>query len=99
MHGNRDFLLGARFCAATGCRLLGDYERIDLYGEPVLLTHGDLLCTDDTRYMALRGTSPRSAVATRVPREAARRASQDRSRLARSSARPRSRRNPTTSWT
>jgi UDP-2,3-diacylglucosamine hydrolase len=55
MHGNRDFLLGARFCAVTGCRLLGDYERIDLYGEPVLLTHGDLLCTDDTRYMALRG--------------------------------------------
>ncbi len=54
MHGNRDFLLGPRFCAATGCRLLGDYERVDLYGEPVLLTHGDLLCTDDTRYMTLR---------------------------------------------
>jgi UDP-2,3-diacylglucosamine hydrolase len=55
MHGNRDFLLGSGFCAATGCRLLGDYERVDLYGEPVLLTHGDLLCTDDTRYMTLRG--------------------------------------------
>jgi UDP-2,3-diacylglucosamine hydrolase len=54
MHGNRDFLLGARFCAATGCRLLTDYERVDLYGEPVLLSHGDLLCTDDTRYMTLR---------------------------------------------
>jgi UDP-2,3-diacylglucosamine hydrolase len=54
MHGNRDFLLGPRFCAATGCRLLGDYERVELYGEPVLLTHGDLLCTDDTRYMTLR---------------------------------------------
>jgi UDP-2,3-diacylglucosamine hydrolase len=54
MHGNRDFLLGSRFCAATGCRLLGDYERVDLYGQPVLLTHGDLLCTDDTRYMTLR---------------------------------------------
>lgn len=54
MHGNRDFLLGARFCAATGCRLLGDYERVDLYDKPVLLTHGDLLCTDDTRYMTLR---------------------------------------------
>ena len=54
MHGNRDFLLGQRFCAATGCRLLGDYERITLFGEPVLLTHGDLLCTDDTRYMTLR---------------------------------------------
>jgi UDP-2,3-diacylglucosamine hydrolase len=56
MHGNRDFLIGPRFCAATGCRLLGDYERIDLYGSTVLLTHGDLLCTDDTRYMSLRGT-------------------------------------------
>ena len=55
MHGNRDFLIGERFCAATGCRLLGDYERIELNGEPVLLTHGDLLCTDDTRYQKLRG--------------------------------------------
>jgi UDP-2,3-diacylglucosamine hydrolase len=55
MHGNRDFLIGEGFCAATGCRLLGDYERIVINGEPVLLTHGDLLCTDDTRYQALRG--------------------------------------------
>jgi UDP-2,3-diacylglucosamine hydrolase len=54
MHGNRDFLLGQRFCAMTGCRLLGDYERVTLFGQPVLLTHGDLLCTDDTRYMTLR---------------------------------------------
>jgi UDP-2,3-diacylglucosamine hydrolase len=54
MHGNRDFLLGQRFCAMTGCRLLGDYERVTMFGEPVLLTHGDLLCTDDTRYMTLR---------------------------------------------
>jgi len=54
MHGNRDFLLGPRFCKASGCRLLGDYERIAPFGEPVLLTHGDLLCTDDTRYMAMR---------------------------------------------
>jgi len=56
MHGNRDFLLGRRFCATTGCRLLGDYERIEIHGDPVLLTHGDLLCTDDTRYMTLRAT-------------------------------------------
>jgi len=56
MHGNRDFLIGPKFCEATGCRLLGDYERVDLYGDTVLLTHGDLLCTDDTRYMSLRGT-------------------------------------------
>jgi UDP-2,3-diacylglucosamine hydrolase len=56
MHGNRDFLLGPRFCATTGCRLLGDFERMDLHGQRVLLTHGDLLCTDDERYMALRAT-------------------------------------------
>ena len=54
MHGNRDFLLGARFCGATGTRLLGDYERITIDGQAILLTHGDLLCTDDTRYMTLR---------------------------------------------
>ena len=55
MHGNRDFLIGERFCAATGCRLLPDYELIHLGAERVLLTHGDLLCTDDTRYLTLRG--------------------------------------------
>jgi UDP-2,3-diacylglucosamine hydrolase len=56
MHGNRDFLLGSRFAAASGCRLLGDYETIDVYDERVLLTHGDLLCTDDVAYMNLRAT-------------------------------------------
>jgi UDP-2,3-diacylglucosamine hydrolase len=54
MHGNRDFLLGGRFCAETGCTLLGDYARVDMFGRPLLLTHGDLLCTDDTRYLTLR---------------------------------------------
>ncbi len=54
MHGNRDFLIGARFAAATGCRLLADYEVVEIAGERVLLTHGDLLCTDDKPYMALR---------------------------------------------
>jgi UDP-2,3-diacylglucosamine hydrolase len=56
MHGNRDFLIGQGFCAATGARLLGEYERVEIYGETVLLTHGDLLCTDDTRYLTLRAT-------------------------------------------
>jgi UDP-2,3-diacylglucosamine hydrolase len=27
MHGNRDFLVGERFCAATGAKLLADPER------------------------------------------------------------------------
>jgi UDP-2,3-diacylglucosamine hydrolase len=54
MHGNRDFLAGAGFSRRTGCRLLGEFERVELYGRPVLLTHGDLLCTDDVRYLELR---------------------------------------------
>jgi UDP-2,3-diacylglucosamine hydrolase len=54
MHGNRDFLAGAGFVSRTGCQLLGDYARIELYGQTVLLTHGDLLCTDDVRYQDLR---------------------------------------------
>lgn len=52
--GNRDFLLGERFARETGVELLGDYAEIDLYGVPTLLTHGDLLCTDDLPYQAFR---------------------------------------------
>lgn len=54
MQGNRDFLAGTGFALRTGCRMLGDFERVDLYGRPVLLMHGDLLCTDDVRYLELR---------------------------------------------
>jgi len=53
-HGNRDFLLGERFVRETGIGLLGDYEVIDLYGVPTLITHGDLLCTDDVQYQTAR---------------------------------------------
>jgi len=54
MHGNRDFLLGERFCRESGARLLGDWARIDLHGVPTLLMHGDQLCTDDSDYQAFR---------------------------------------------
>ena len=54
MHGNRDFLLGAQFAAASGCTLLDDPALIDLYGTPTLIMHGDLLCTDDKEYLAFR---------------------------------------------
>ena len=56
MHGNRDFLIGNRFATATGCKLLKEYEVLEIEGTRVLLTHGDLLCTDDEPYMALRST-------------------------------------------
>jgi len=52
--GNRDFLIGSRFAADTGVTLLGDYAVIDLAGSRALLTHGDLLCTDDLSYQAFR---------------------------------------------
>jgi UDP-2,3-diacylglucosamine hydrolase len=54
-HGNRDFLIGPTFAAASDCRLLPDPARIDLYGTPTLLMHGDLLCTDDAPYQSVRG--------------------------------------------
>ena len=54
MHGNRDFLIGKQFSGVTGCKLLKEYEVLEIEGTRVLLTHGDLLCTDDEPYMALR---------------------------------------------
>ncbi len=54
MHGNRDFLLGPSFAERCRCTLLEDPARIELYGTPTLLMHGDMLCTDDTEYMVFR---------------------------------------------
>ena len=54
MHGNRDFLLGRQFAEQSDCTLLQDLTRIELYGTPTLLMHGDLLCTDDTEYQVFR---------------------------------------------
>ena len=54
MRGNRDFLMGPAFEAATGAKLLDDPTVIDLYGERTLIMHGDLLCTRDTAYQDFR---------------------------------------------
>ena len=54
MHGNRDFFLGETFTAMSGTTLLDDPSRIDLYGKPTLLLHGDTLCTDDVKYQKFR---------------------------------------------
>jgi UDP-2,3-diacylglucosamine hydrolase len=56
MHGNRDFLLAEQFCRMSGARLLPDPLIVTLYGEPVLVMHGDALCTDDRAYQRLRAT-------------------------------------------
>lgn len=54
LRGNRDFLLGEQYAARAGMRILPDPSVIDLYGTPVLLQHGDLLCTDDLPYQQFR---------------------------------------------
>jgi UDP-2,3-diacylglucosamine hydrolase len=54
MHGNRDFLLGEGFCAATGASLLHDPTVAQIGGVNTLLVHGDTLCTDDVEYQAWR---------------------------------------------
>ena len=56
MHGNRDFLLAGRFSSMSGAQLLPDPLIVTLYGEPVLVMHGDALCTDDLAYQRLRAT-------------------------------------------
>lgn len=52
--GNRDFLLGQEFAEESGCILLDDPYKIDLYGIPTLLAHGDLLYTNDKLHMIFR---------------------------------------------
>ena len=54
MHGNRDFAIGERFAEETGVRILPDPQVVDLYGENVLLSHGDAYCTDDVQYQTVR---------------------------------------------
>jgi UDP-2,3-diacylglucosamine hydrolase len=53
-HGNRDFLLGERFAAATGAALLPERQLLDLGGTPTLVSHGDELCTGDVAYQQYR---------------------------------------------
>ncbi len=54
MRGNRDFLVGEALAATTGMQLLEDPTVIDLDGVPTLLTHGDMLCTDDLKHQEFR---------------------------------------------
>ena len=54
MHGNRDFLLKHRYASLAGVELLPEEHVADLYGERVLLMHGDSLCTDDIAYQQFR---------------------------------------------
>lgn len=54
MQGNRDFLLGEGFVGRCNGVLLQDPTVREIYGQRVLLTHGDTLCTGDIKYMQFR---------------------------------------------
>ncbi len=52
--GNRDFLIGETFAAATGITLLQETARVGAGGTATLLMHGDTVCTDDLPYQEFR---------------------------------------------
>ena len=58
MHGNRDFLMGADFEQASGCRLIPDLYHLKTgskeNSQTILLSHGDIFCSDDEEYMKFR---------------------------------------------
>ncbi len=57
IHGNRDFLLGKRYAKMSGMVLLPEVQLIALYGQPIVIMHGDTLCTRDIAYQAFRKKS------------------------------------------
>ena len=52
--GNRDFLIGHEFLTRLGATALPDELLMETGAQPVLLCHGDQLCTDDLAYQAMR---------------------------------------------
>ena len=50
IHGNRDFLLGKKYADKAHITLLNEIEQIELYGQKVVIMHGDTLCTRDVDY-------------------------------------------------
>lgn len=56
MAGNRDFLAGQKLFAAAGMSSLPEETVCAIEGQPTLLLHGDLLCTDDVDYWQFRTT-------------------------------------------
>ena len=54
MHGNRDFLIGERLARKANLDILADPTLINDHNSPVLLMHGDTLCTGDANYQSFR---------------------------------------------
>jgi len=68
--GNRDFLLDGEFSRRTGVWVGGDALKFRLGEERVHFSHGDLFCTSDLNYQAMRRlirSAPMRFLANRLP--------------------------------
>ena len=54
MPGNRDFLLGKAYATLANWEIIADPTEIVINDTPILLMHGDSLCTDDLAYQTFR---------------------------------------------
>jgi len=54
MHGNRDFLVGTDLANKYNFQIIEDPLLVHINEQPVLLMHGDTLCTDDIDYQKFR---------------------------------------------
>ncbi len=54
MHGNRDFLMSETHAKRYNCTLIHEPHIATFDNIPVLLMHGDILCTDDVNYQKFR---------------------------------------------
>ena len=57
MPGNRDFLLGSAFANLANMKILADPCQINSSIGPIVLTHGDALCTKDRKHQWFRKIS------------------------------------------
>lgn len=54
MRGNRDFLIGEKLAKRLSATLLPDPYKINIKNKSIVLSHGDLLCTNDRLYTTYR---------------------------------------------
>ena len=54
IHGNRDFLIGSEFAKDSGVQIIKDQHIMEYSGKKIMLSHGDVFCTDDQEYQNLK---------------------------------------------
>jgi UDP-2,3-diacylglucosamine hydrolase len=52
--GNHDFLIADQFVEQTGVQIIKDTSILELNGQRIMLSHGDMFCTNDIGYQLLK---------------------------------------------